>query len=123
MQTENRSSSSRLPDNDRQLIKDALIKKCDAKDGVADGLISDPLGCDFDPEILACKGETNNSCLAPEKAAAIKKAMGGPNVEWNPSLCWIPLRHGHHERPAVPRTAFTRTRHFRARDDGHDNGR
>jgi feruloyl esterase len=69
-----------ITDNDRKLIRDALIKRCDAKDGVADGLISDPLGCDFDTEVLACKGETNNSCLAPEKAAAIKKAMGGPKT-------------------------------------------
>jgi Tannase and feruloyl esterase len=36
-----------ITDNDRKLIKDALIKKCDAKDGLADGLISDPLACDF----------------------------------------------------------------------------
>ena len=69
-----------ITDNDRKLIKDALIKKCDAKDGLADDLISDPLGCDFDPEMLACKDETNDSCLAPEKAAAIKKAMGGPKT-------------------------------------------
>ena len=69
-----------ITDNDRKLIKDALIKKCDAKDGLADGLISDPLGCDFDPEMLACKGEENDKCLAPEKAAAIKKAMGGPKT-------------------------------------------
>ncbi|MGC1452743.1 MAG: tannase/feruloyl esterase family alpha/beta hydrolase [Candidatus Sulfotelmatobacter sp.] len=69
-----------ITDNDRKLIKDALIRKCDAKDGLADGLISDPLGCDFDPEILACKGEENDNCLAPEKAAAIKKAFGGPKT-------------------------------------------
>jgi len=69
-----------ITDNDRKLIKDALIKKCDAKDGLADGLISDPFACDFDPEMLACKGETNASCLAPEKAAAIKKALGGPKT-------------------------------------------
>jgi Tannase and feruloyl esterase len=69
-----------ITDNDRHLIRDALIKHCDAKDGIADGLISDPLACDFDPEMLACKGETNNSCLAPEKAAAIKKALGGPKT-------------------------------------------
>ena len=80
MQMENQSSSKSITDNDRKLIRDALIKQCDAKDGVADGLISDPLGCDFDPEMLACKGEKNNSCLAPEKAAAIKKAMGGPKT-------------------------------------------
>jgi len=69
-----------ITDNDRKLIKDALIKRCDAKDGLADGLISDPLGCDFDPEMLACKGNKSDSCLAPEKAAAIKKAMGGPKT-------------------------------------------
>jgi hypothetical protein len=69
-----------ITDDDRKLIKDALIKACDATDGIADGLISDPLGCDFDPETLACKGEKNDSCLAPEKAAAIKKAMGGPKT-------------------------------------------
>jgi len=69
-----------ITDNDRKLIRDALIKRCDAKDGLADGLISDPLGCDFDPEMLACKGEKNDSCLAPEKAAAIKKAMEGPKT-------------------------------------------
>lgn len=69
-----------ITDNDRKLIKDAIMKKCDAKDGLADGLISDPLACDFDPEMLACKGEKNDSCLAPEKAAAIKKALGGPKT-------------------------------------------
>ena len=69
-----------ITDNDRHLIKDALLKKCDAKDGIVDDLISDPLGCDFDPDMLACKGETNDSCVAPEKAAAIKKAMGGPKT-------------------------------------------
>src|SRR5579872_910180 len=66
--------------NDRKLIMDALMKRCDAKDGLADGLISDPLACDFDPEMLACKGKKNDSCLAPEKAAAIKKALAGPKT-------------------------------------------
>ena len=69
-----------ITDNDRKLIKDALISTCDAKDGLADGLISDPLACDFDPEMLACKGENNDSCLAPDKAAAIKKALAGPKT-------------------------------------------
>ena len=69
-----------ITDIDRKLIKDALMKKCDAQDGLADGLLSDPLACDFDPETLACKGEKDDSCLAPGKAAAIKKALGGPKT-------------------------------------------
>ena len=65
-------------DNDRKLFADALLKQCDAKDGVADGIISDPLGCDFDPAVLACKEAESASCVAPEKVAAIKKAFAGP---------------------------------------------
>ncbi len=66
-------------DNDRKLFADALLKQCDAKDGLADGIISDPLGCDFDPAVLACKDDVENtSCIAPDKIAAIKKAFAGP---------------------------------------------
>jgi Tannase and feruloyl esterase len=69
-----------INDSDRKLITDAFLKQCDAKDGVADGIISDPLGCDFDPAALMCKQGKSESCLAPEKVAAIKKIMGGPKT-------------------------------------------
>jgi feruloyl esterase len=69
-----------ITDSDRKLIMDALMKQCDAKDGVADGMIFDPLACDFDPQALACKDGENESCLAPNKVAAIKKAFGGPKT-------------------------------------------
>jgi feruloyl esterase len=72
--------SQAFTDADRKLVADALLKQCDGKDGVADGLISDPLACDFDPTALACKDGKNESCLDPKKAAAIKKAIGGPRT-------------------------------------------
>jgi hypothetical protein len=67
-----------LTDDDRKLFLDALMKKCDAKDGVADGMILDPIGCDFDPAVLACKPGQSDGCIAPEKISAIKKAFAGP---------------------------------------------
>jgi Tannase and feruloyl esterase len=69
-----------ISDVDRKLVADALLQKCDAKDGAADGMISDPLGCDFDPAALTCKAGKSESCLTPEKVAAIKKAVGGPKT-------------------------------------------
>ena len=62
-----------LTDSDRKLFMDALMKQCDAKDGVADGMISDPLGCDFDPAVLACKPGQTDACIVPEKSAPSRK--------------------------------------------------
>jgi hypothetical protein len=67
-----------LTDGDRKLFMDALMKQCDAEDGVADGMISDPLDCKFDPEVLACKPGQTKACIVPTKIAAIKKAFAGP---------------------------------------------
>jgi hypothetical protein len=67
-----------ISDNDRKVFMDALLNKCDALDGVADGMIFDPMGCDFDPTEISCKPGQSYSCIAPATAAAIKKAFSGP---------------------------------------------
>ncbi len=71
-----------LTDSDRKLFMDALMNQCDAKDGVADGMISDPLGCDFNPSVVACKAGQNDACIASEKIAGIKKAFAGPKNDY-----------------------------------------
>lgn len=72
--------SEAITDSDRKVIMDALLKRCDAKDGIADGMISNPLACDFDPEQVACKDGETGGCLPAQKAAAIKKAFDGPKT-------------------------------------------
>ena len=67
-----------MSEGERKLFMDALMNRCDAKDGVVDGMISDPMGCDFDPAVLACKSGQSDGCIAREKVAAIKKAFAGP---------------------------------------------
>ena len=67
-----------ITDADRKVIHDALLKRCDAKDGVADGMIFDPMDCDFDPAMVACKAGQSDGCIAPEKAAAIERVFAGP---------------------------------------------
>ncbi|MDR3740379.1 MAG: tannase/feruloyl esterase family alpha/beta hydrolase [Terracidiphilus sp.] len=75
-----------LSTDERKLFMDALLKKCDASDGVADGIISDPLACKFDPNDVACKPGQTTACLAPEKTAAIKKAFAGPKNSYGTEI-------------------------------------
>ncbi len=55
--------------------------KCDAIDGLKDGLIDDPRKCNFDParDVPACSaGADAPDCLTPAQAEAISKVYGGP---------------------------------------------
>lgn len=62
----------------RKLFMQALLTKCDALDGIADGMIFNPMACHFDPSVLSCKRGQTTGCIAPNKVAAIKKAFAGP---------------------------------------------
>ena len=39
-----------------ELLSKATLAACDAKDGLKDGLITDPRLCTFKPETLKCAG-------------------------------------------------------------------
>jgi len=67
-----------LSDGDRKIVPDALLNTCDAGDGAKDGMIFNPLGCKFDPEMLVCKGAKEDGCLSSQQATAIKTAFAGP---------------------------------------------
>jgi len=67
------SGGSYIPANKLPIVHAAAVAACDAKDGAADGLISDPLRCRFDPQVLACKGGDAPDCLTAEQVAAAKK--------------------------------------------------
>jgi hypothetical protein len=63
------------------LVADKVMSKCDAIDGLKDGLIDDPRKCDFDParDVPACpSGADRDDCLTSAQAAAIAKVYSGP---------------------------------------------
>src|SRR5207249_879124 len=57
------------------MIHQAVVAKCDALDGVKDGLIEDPTQCHFDPKILQCKGADGAACLTAAQVAAARVIM------------------------------------------------
>jgi feruloyl esterase len=57
-----------------KLVNDAVLAACDAADGVADGLVSDPVGCRqrFDVTKLRCTGAAADTCLTDAQIRAVQ---------------------------------------------------
>jgi feruloyl esterase len=58
-----RDQASLIPANKIAIIHDAVLQRCDALDGVEDGVIDDPTRCNFDPRELECKDVDGPVCL------------------------------------------------------------
>lgn len=54
----------------------AAVAKCDAKDGLEDGIIDDPRHCDFDPAELQCKSDSAKDCLTAEQVKTARTLYG-----------------------------------------------
>jgi feruloyl esterase len=67
-----------LSDGDRKAIMAKLTEVCDMHDGVADGMIFDTIGCNFNPSSLQCAGAKAEGCLSAAQVAALNKGFAGP---------------------------------------------
>ena len=65
--------SSKLP-----LLAKAAMNSCDAKDGIADGVISDPLACHPDLTALRCESAGQENCLTENEQHQAEELYRGP---------------------------------------------
>jgi len=63
---------------EQQLIESSYLDKCDAMDGIEDGILNDPRACKFDVESLLCQGKKTDACLTKEQISAVKAIYDGP---------------------------------------------
>jgi feruloyl esterase len=62
------------------IVADAVYAKCDAVDGLVDGIIDDPRRCEFEPTRdlpLCAAGYEGATCVTAAQAAALGKIYGG----------------------------------------------
>jgi feruloyl esterase len=71
------SPASYLPAPKVELLSARTLAACDAKDGLADGLISDPRPCDFDPATLVCRGSDGPDCLTAAQVEVVQMIYAG----------------------------------------------
>ena len=58
-------------------VQKAFINQCDEKDGLKDGIVSDPEYCSFDPGIIQCKEGDGNDCLTAPQVEAMREVYAG----------------------------------------------
>jgi len=58
-----------------KLVHDAVLAACDATDGLADGIVSDPVDCRqrFDVTRLQCSGAASDACLSEPQVRAVRR--------------------------------------------------
>ena len=60
------------------ILHEAALQACDAVDGLKDGLISDPLSCQFDPSVAECKPDQDEkTCLTHAQVQTARDIYAG----------------------------------------------
>ena len=67
-----------LSADDLRLLHRSTLAACDLDDGVADAIVSNPLGCRVDLSRLVCKRNKRADCFSAEQVAAIERIYAGP---------------------------------------------
>ena len=78
------------------LIRDAVLAACDATDGLADGILTDPRTCDWDPAELQCatsSGASGAACLSAAQVETVRRAYSGVRMR-DGRFAAMPLMRG-----------------------------
>jgi feruloyl esterase len=83
-----------LPAPTLTTVHQAVMNRCDALDGVRDGLLENPLTCTFDPREIACKASDQGNCLTAPQVEAVEKIYSGPVNPRTKEQIWPGLFRG-----------------------------
>jgi hypothetical protein len=66
----------------RALLSREILARCDAYDGLADGILTDPRRCDFDPgDLPRCTADPGVDCVTDRQLEAIRTVYRGAMVD------------------------------------------
>ena len=81
---------------EREVILAGMLAQCDAKDGLADGMIMNVKACRaFDPSLLQCEAGQRDSCISADRLEALKLAFAGAaDASGRPAYAPVPWDTG-----------------------------
>jgi len=67
-----------------EILRDAVLAKCDTNDGIRDRVIDDPPGCNFDPAVdlrnrMCPAGADRDDCFTPRQIQTMRDIYRGPH--------------------------------------------
>ncbi len=75
-------ASAFAPD-ERRLVAEKVLSRCDALDGLADGMVHDTVACraafDLERDVPTCTGPRVGSCLSAAQKGVLARIFNGPN--------------------------------------------
>ena len=66
-----------LSEGDLRLVADAVLRRCDAADGLADGSVDAMVSCRFDPAALRCPEGKAENCLGAPQVEVLERVFNG----------------------------------------------
>jgi|SRR5215472_131029 len=72
-----KDAASYIPSSKLPAIAAAVNAKCDAQDGVADGILNDPRQCRFDAAAMLCTNGDSDQCLTAPQVTALNQLYEG----------------------------------------------
>jgi len=94
-QATHKDAASFIPPAKFAVLHNAALDKCDALDGLKDGIIGDVAHCRFDPSVTLCKsGGDGANCLTAPQVEAAKKIYAGPHNPRTGEEIYSPLYPG-----------------------------
>ncbi len=70
---------ARIPREKLPAIQKASLAACRPEAHVVDGIAADPRFCNYDPAVLACRGEDNDECLTKPQIRTLRSLYEGPH--------------------------------------------
>jgi len=93
-QATHKDKASFIPPAKYAVLHNAALAGCDATDGLKDGIIGDPEGCQFDPAVTLCKDVDAQDCLTAPQVEAAKKIYSGPHNPRTGTEIYSPMYPG-----------------------------
>ena len=72
-------SAAEISSAEQSMLEGIILSRCDAADGLEDGILNDPRQCDFEVASLpSCSAGNTDECFTPAEKTAISTICDGP---------------------------------------------